>query len=324
MMTATGQGKTREERDMGKTAVSGYDARGDTYSMDPDKLKIITDKADPFYEDRANLPMDSAEMQWLIESMTETANDPQSRNCGNVSEVLIRKDGKHSDGTDNLVVVDGRQRVRAAREINRRYRELGKEPILVKCTYRLVTNEKDAMKLAMMRNECRVQTPPSIMAIHIDKMVGLGHTWEEIQRTFARPEKDLRELLKIVSLCDEVRGAVDAGKISVAAAAKLKDMGIQEQRVAIRELVESGERITAKKAAQRAATAPDADGGIPPPKVKLPRPKTRAAIEKRIVEVGDSKIESIEGSIYIHALRWVLGEVGDEMLSLTPIKKEEE
>lgn len=295
---------------MGKTAVTGYEARGDTYSMDPDKLKIITDKADPFYEDRANLPMDSAEMRWLIESMMETAHDPQSRNCGNISEVLIRKDGRHSDGTDNLVVVDGRQRVRAAREINREYRELGKEPILVKCTYRLVTNEKDAMKLAMMRNECRIQTPPSVMAIHVDKMIGLGHTWEEIQRTFARPERELRELLKIVSLCDEVRGAVDAGQISVAAAAKLKDMGIQEQRVAIRELMESGERITARKVAEKAASAPCADGGIPPPKAKLPKMKTRKEIEARIAafEEGTIRIELVnESSISVSALKWALG-----------------
>ncbi len=288
---------------MGKTAVTGYEARGDTYSMDPEKLKIITDKADPFYEDRADLPMDSAEMQWLIESMMETAVDPWSKNCGNYSEVLIRKDGKNSDGTDCLVVVDGRQRVKAAREINRRYGEIGKNPILVRCTYRVVTSEKDAMRLAVSRNECRIPTPPSIMAIHIDKLKDHGHTWEEIQRTFARPESELRELLKIARLCPEVHKAVDAGNISIAAAAKLKDMTIHAQQVAIRELVESGEKITAKKAAQKAASAPCADGGIPAP--KPPRMRSRAKIAECFAKTDR---EDEFGRGFKTALRWVLGE----------------
>lgn len=291
-----------------KTAVSEFESRGDAYIMRAERLTVITDKANPFYEPRADLPLDHPKMLWLIESMKAEATDPKNRGCGNIDDLLIRKNGKDSNGKDIYEVIDGRQRVKAAREINRQYAEMEKPPIFLSCRYRSVTEEKDFLRIMATRNECRIETPPSMIAIQVDRLIESGGTWKEAERAFAKPEATLRELLKIARLCEDVHKAVDAEKISVSAATKFEDMSVQAQRTALRELLESGEKITPKKAAQKAASTPCADGGIPAPKIKPPRLKTRKEIEARIAVFREGiENNAHENRIFISALEWVLG-----------------
>ncbi len=307
---------------MAKTAVIGFESRGDTFVMNPDRLTIITDKANPFYEPRAELPLDHPKMVYLIESLKAEAADPKNKNCGNLSDLTIRKNGKDSNGDDVYEVIDGRQRVKAAREINRQYAEMGKEPIFLRCQYKGVTEEKDFLRIMATKNECRIPTPPSMIAIQVDNLIANGGTWKEAERSFAKPEAKLRELVKIARLCEDVHKAVDAGKISVSAATKFEDMTVQAQRTALRELIESGDKITPKQIDEKARTIPCADGGLPPPKVKPPRMKTRREIEARIAEVrcmgidnsapipGWTPTEGLttgEKAIFISALNWVMG-----------------
>ena len=108
---------------MGKTALPEAVRRSDTFILEPDDLTIITDPANPFFDPRSELPIDSPEMQWLIESIMEAGK--------NYSPISVRKNGKHEDGKNVIEVIDGRQRLKAIREINRRYAEIGKEPLLI-------------------------------------------------------------------------------------------------------------------------------------------------------------------------------------------------
>ncbi len=298
---------------MGKTAVTGFESRGDTYAMKPEKLKIITDKADPFYDPRAEITFDHPKMQYVIESLMATANDPKYRGCGNYSPIPIRKNGKDSNGDDVYEALDGRQRIKAAREINRRYREMGKEEILLRCIYMPVVEEKDFFTVMATQNECRIETPPSMLAIQIDNFIeskkgegeeSMAAAWKDAERAFARPEHELRALKRIARLCEEVHKAVDVGRISVAAAGKFEDMTIQAQRTAIRELIESKERITARKAEQKARTLPCADGGIPAP--KKPKMRSRREIESFLNTERDPNDLRDYDEGYMDALKWVL------------------
>ena len=292
---------------MGKTVVEDYKTRGDYFVMNVDDLEIITDRADPAFEPRAELPLDHPKMVYLMESIAETASrDPQR--CGNLTEILIRKNGRNSNGKLIYQVIDGRQRVKVTREINKRNTEAGAESVYLRAKHLSVQEERDFLRIMVTRNECRIGSAPSILAQQIERMIETGNTWKEAERAFAKPEAKLRELMTLTKLCDDVNKAVDAGKISVAAAGKFEDMSVQAQRTALRELLESGEKITPKRAAEKARVTPCADGGLPPPKVKPPRLKTRREIEARIAEVqrceegGD-----VEKAIFISALNWVMG-----------------
>ncbi len=285
---------------MSKTALPEAVRRSDTFLMRPEDLTIIADPANPFYDPRSELPLDSPHMQWLIESIAEAGR--------NYSPISVRKNGKHPNGKNVIEVIDGRQRLKAIREINRRYAEAGREPLLIEAKYMTAVEEKDFIGKMVTLNEARLETPPSMLAMQIDRFIENKGTYKEAERRFFKPEAKLRQLQAIARLCDDVKKAVDDGAVSLSAAQQFVDMSVQQQRVTLKQIVESGEKVTAKSVAEKRAVMPGEDGGIPAPKVKLPRLKTRREIEARIAEVRRCEEGGEEEkAIFISALNWVMG-----------------
>ncbi len=282
---------------MAKTVITEYEKRSDVFSVKPEYLTIITDKANPFYEPRAELPLDHPDMQNLIGSIMQEGRvlDP----------ILIRKNGKHDNGDNVLEVIDGRQRLKAVIEINRQYAEISKEPLLIPCQHMGVTEEKDFLRIMATRNECRIKTPPSMLAFQIDRFIESEGTYKEAERAFCLPEAKLREYVKIARLCADVHKAVDSGKVAVSVAStKFEDMSVQAQRTALKELIDSGEKITARRVDEYKRARSGADGGIPAP--KKPRMKSRSEIKKAMEVAQGDDGEYAKG--YRGALLWVLGE----------------
>ena len=304
---------------MSKTALPEAIRRSDTFILDVNDITIITDPANPFFDPRSELPLDSPEMQWLIDSIMEAGR--------NYSPISVRKNGKHPDGKNVIEVIDGRQRTKAIREINRRYAEIGREPLLIEAKYMTATEEKDFIGKMVTMNEARLETPPSMLAMQIDRYIESGGNYKEAERKFFKTEAKLRQLQAIARLCDDVKRAVAEGTASLSAAQQFVDMSVQQQRVTLKQFVESGEKVTAKSVAEKRAVIPCADGGIPAPKVKLPRLKSRKEIQARIAEIwcigGDDSatipgwnpsdyLTTAEKAIFISALKWVLGSSSQE------------
>ncbi len=264
---------------MAKTAIPEAVRRGETFVLDPDDLTIITDPSDPFYDPRSELPLDSPEMQWLIESIAEAGR--------NYSPISVRKNGKHPDGKNVIEVIDGRQRLKAVREINRRYAEVGKEPLLIEAKYMVAAEEKDFIGKMVTMNEARLKTPPSMLSMQIDRYIESGGTYREAERKFFMPEAKLRQFQSIARLCDDVKKAIDECSVSMSAAQKFVDMSVQQQRVTLKQMVDSCEKITAKSVSEKKSSLPGADGGIPAP--KNPKVRSRKEIEEMLANPPEQR-----------------------------------
>lgn len=288
---------------MAKTVIAEFERRQDMFWVREEQLTIITDKANPFYEPRAELPLDSPYMVWLIESIVQEGRilDP----------LLVRKNGKDEDGIEVIEVVDGRQRLKALREVNRKFAEIGRNPLFVPVQHMSVTEEKDFFRIMATKNECKIKTPHSMLAMQIDRMIESGGTYKEAERAFFMPEHKLREYVKIARLCADVHKAVDEEKVPVSvAAAKFDDMSVQAQRTALKGLIDSGEKITAKRVDEYKRMRSGGDGGIPAPR-QVKRTRTRAKIAECLAATDR---DDEYGRGFKYALKWVLGEEEEETM----------
>ena len=125
----------QKETPVGKTLFDSKTAsRLNAFSFDPADLILIEDPDHPRYDPRVTLPL-KPEFLASIEAH------------GIGQAVVVRRDLK----TGEAEVVDGRQRVRAAREINKKH---GECRIMVPCTVRK-GDEADAYTLTVALNEHR-------------------------------------------------------------------------------------------------------------------------------------------------------------------------
>src|ERR1043165_7254460 len=101
---------------MAKNSIDAYGGKGKTNLLffDPEDLVLVTDVASPLYYHRENLPVSEA----LVRNIKAKGVLQAIRVCKNVE-------------TGKVEVVAGRQRVKAAREANRRLVAEGLEPVQV-------------------------------------------------------------------------------------------------------------------------------------------------------------------------------------------------
>ncbi|MDN7814883.1 ParB/RepB/Spo0J family partition protein [Burkholderia vietnamiensis] len=261
---------------MAKNSIDAYGARGKSNVLyfDPEDLVLILDPAHPLYDRRVHLPPD----------------EPTVRNImalGVLETILIHKDPE----TGEVIVVDGRRRVVNAREANRRLHELGKEPILVPA----LPKRADKSGLAGMMasaNEIRRQDSPINRAEKMQRMQDLGSDEETIAIHFGVDPQTVKQQLRLLECCADVRNALEADQITVTAAIRLSKMKPDEQRAKVRQLIAAAEGKAghARARAQRAVLSAG------------PRMKSKAEI---IREMEQSRGERAE------ALRWVLGGVAE-------------
>ncbi|WP_254212101.1 ParB/RepB/Spo0J family partition protein [Burkholderia multivorans] len=261
---------------MAKNSIDAYGARGKSNVLyfDPEDLVLITDPDHPLYDRRVHLPPD----------------EPTVRNImalGVLETILIHKDPE----TGEVIVVDGRRRVINAREANRRLYDLGKEPILVPALPKRA--EKGTLAGMMVSaNEIRRQDTPINRAEKMQRMQDTGHDEETIAIHFGVDPQTVKQQLRLLECCADVRNALEADQITVTAALRLSRMPPDQQRAKVRALIAAAEGKVghARARAQRAVLSAG------------PRMKTRAEIVR---ELEQSKGERAE------ALRWVLGCVAE-------------
>lgn len=96
---------------MAKNSIDVYGAKGkgNTLDFDPDDLTLVTDRSRPLYDERVHLPVSES---MVLNIMFQGVLQP----------IEVSKNPE----TGDIEVVTGHQRVKAAREANRRLREQGR------------------------------------------------------------------------------------------------------------------------------------------------------------------------------------------------------
>jgi ParB family chromosome partitioning protein len=159
------------------------------------------------------------------------------------------------------VVVDGRQRVKAARIATEQEEKAGGMPILVPCMMRRGNPER-LFGVAVSANEMRQDDTPLGRANKVLRLLEMGHTEDECATHFGVTTQTIAGWLKLAELDNEVQHAVDVGDISATAAVQLHGLESKEQRTTLKKLVSSGgaKRPTvnkARSAGKKAKQKPD-------------------------------------------------------------------
>lgn len=269
----------------------GAESKSDLLRMNPDKLTIVFDKGHELYDERVDLPINEE----LIASI---------RAVGVIEPVIIRENGRHDpmpDGSTPLVleVVDGRQRVRAVREINRRNKKIGKPPITVPCLVRIDSGDEGvAMEIGLAANALRTPDTPTVAAAKARRMQDRGIAVEAIARALGRPVTETKHLLALSGLDQTSKAALDRGALPLVDAARLLELPKAERVALIAEAEASPEakketkKILARKAEARKAPARSYVRAV----------RTKAEIEKALGE--QAELDGPAGRV----LSWVLGQ----------------
>lgn len=262
---------------------TAFDNRTNAYVFDPEDLVLIDDETHDLYDSRVKLPVDEG----LVLSM-------MSQGFFGAIEIA-KRDGKAQ-------VVDGRRRVKAAREANRRLRERGLEPIRVPAMLARGM-DVDLWGITISANLHRTDDSPLENARKVARYMAFGRDEKDAAAKFGVTEQAIKQWLKLLEVAAPVQKAVEKGRISATAASKLAGLDREEQVEKLRELEEAtpvGKKVSAKAVKQAA------NGGPVRPGVKQIRERLRGTESELGQPLSDEGRLRRQGAVT--ALRWVLGE----------------
>lgn len=235
---------------MAKTAFQA--SRQTVFLFDPGELVLIEDPAHPLFQERVKLPVSEA----LVASMMVR---------GFKSTITVRRNGQKAE------VVDGRQRVKAAREANRRLKAEGKETIKVRAFVEQ-GDDADLFGVMVLSNKGRQDDDPMSEARELKKFLDMGRTEQEAAAIFCKPLSWVTNAMRLFDLAPKVQDAVAAGRVSVSAAAKLAKVDREQQveKLGLLLAASNGGRATVKEVA-RAVKAPAGApvGPMPPSRFQM-------------------------------------------------------
>jgi ParB family chromosome partitioning protein len=189
--------------------------KGSFFWFDPDdtRLVVITDPAHRLYDRRVEMSVD--------ESMVQSISDPT---IGILEPILVRKAG------ENYEVVDGRQRVRAAREAKRRNPDL---VIRIPAVPRTV-KDAEAARNSTIANVQRVEDSPSTKGENAARMLEMGYTEGEVVSFFGASFGTIKDWIGFSgSASKEVKAALDSDLITYTQARKISRMKHEKQEGAL-------------------------------------------------------------------------------------------
>jgi ParB family chromosome partitioning protein len=246
--------------------------------MSPDDLVIVgLDGDDPtdtkaLFDERIHLPLDGGMVKNIMV-------------YGVLEPVLVTKIG------DVAYVVDGRQRVRCAREANIRLEREGKEPVRVPVMVKR-GGEATLFGISLSANENRQDDGPLAKATKCQRYLDMGRSEAEAAVAFGVTKKTIGMWLRLLELDPKVRKAVEAQKLSPTAASHLANLSPEKQRETLAKLLANGKPTVAA-----AKTARKTNGAA-----THSRP-TRQMIRRVIETKGDLREDFLLG------VRWAAGDL---------------
>jgi len=260
--------------------------RTDAYRMDPNDIVLVggngpndvTKKAGPthLFDRRVTLPLDES---MVLNIMRYSVKTP----------VLVTKIGP------DAYCVDGRQRVRCAREANRRLVAEGKQPWLVPV---MPQRGADHMLFGVMisTNEHRQDDGPITLAGKMSQFIDdLGRSMEEAEVAFGKSAQQINNYLKLLELHPKVQKMMEDGNIPASFGPEIENLPQEEQLEKVNELLASGVKPTTRNIRKNVGTKP-----LTPPK--------RAV--KKIVDSGE--YPEVKDDSFWAGVLWMMGRLSTE------------
>lgn len=215
--------------------------RGNLHHYDPNEPKIIgLDTKDgpdhELYDERIDLPVDES---MVLNIMAIGVKEP----------IVLRK------GPEGRVeVVDGRSRLRAAREANKRLKKLGEEPLYVAGVFES-GDEVHLQGVMISLNEIRRDDNTVVKATKCLRLLGRnGNDIKAAAERFGVTTAAIKNWIKIGELTPKVKAAVAKGDISASAAAELHGLEKEEQVAKLEKLL-AGAKVAPNGKRKKATTA---------------------------------------------------------------------
>lgn len=179
---------------------------------------------------------------------------------------------------DVACVVDGRQRVRAARVVNRLRESRGEAPLTVPCIVKRVKDETALLTTMISTNEARTEDDAPTKFDKLKRLLDSGVSHAQAAAVFSVSEKVIEQWLRFDDMAiQRVKDAVDQGKLALSAGievARLKDPAAQAAQLDA--IVASGKGKASTRDVRKsikAASKPNASAGI-----------TSARIHRKLLE----------------------------------------
>ena len=235
----------------GKKAL-GAEGKGDLFKFDPDKLVLIEDKKHPLYDERVHLPIDEA---LVLNMMFAPDGVPQ----GVLVPVHVRKNPE----TGDTEVVNGRQRVKAAREANKRLKKRGLEPFRVPAVSMRATDVR-AMGVLISTNAHAQEETPIGKAQKAQRYIDLGRDESEVATLLGISVGSVKNHLALLDAPAVVRRAVDSGQVTASVGYKLAKLEPAEAKKRLEKIVAEAPRVPGKKRSTNGARAKSIADGVEP------------------------------------------------------------
>lgn len=189
--------------------------RGEMKLYDPNALEIVTDKSDPLYDERVTMPLDQA----LVANIAH---------FGVLEPVLCTKRGTREDGTSRILVVAGRQRVRAARAANEELKARGEAQVMVPVIMKRA-EDSELASIAVSENEQRTADNPIVKARKMQRLIDLGRSVKDVCLAFGCSEVYAKAQLKLLETDKSVQKALEKGTITRVSALEIVKLPHEEQ-----------------------------------------------------------------------------------------------
>jgi ParB family transcriptional regulator, chromosome partitioning protein len=280
-----GELTTATARENPATTLKGAaQGRQDLFKMMPDQLVVVTDRSHPLFDERVQLPLNES----LVLSIME---------MGILQPIVVRKNGELFE------VVDGRQRVRAAMEANRRLSDSGSDKqIQVPVTSRR-DDDRQAARVMVVANEVRQSDTPVVRARKAQRLLNMGMVLPEVAASFDLSITSLTDLLKLLETSTEVQNMVESGAVPVTAASAVASLPREEQGAAMEDIRSQGLTVTRQSVKDKVKARQEAKRtGAPEREVSLaPKKKTLGQVSDAYWEDGRQLPQALHD-----LLHWVM------------------
>lgn len=233
-------------------AAAGRKATPDKLTIEPEKLIVIgldtiDGEAHPLYDERIGYPLSEETLDNYADIGIRDAlhvkrvkmADVKSKLTDEASQRLKKFKVLNEDYA--IIVIQGRQRTRGARELNKRFMETGETPIKVKIEFDKGSNLDKLGRMSLALDQHRVQDPAFIQALKAGRLYDRnGGDIEEVATTMKWGVTHAKRVLTFLERAtDDVKEAVKSNKIGFIAGVCLAEkLPADTQDVTIQELLD--------------------------------------------------------------------------------------
>jgi ParB family chromosome partitioning protein len=246
--------------------------------FDPEDLVIVIEPSHPLYDERSALV-------------------PSEEFCSNLDAFGILEPVIVQKNTENggVEVVAGRQRVLAARLVNKKRKKEGRPLLQVPVIPKRGLSAGDLMGIMVSENEHRADDDVMTKALKMQRFLNLGRSEEQAAVVWGVSVSSIKNMVGLLDASRPIQKALSERRIKASAAYKLSKLAPEEQKKRLAQI----EGVKEKKRAKKVREIVD---GRP-----LLRGKKEIEAALTMVE-NEENIREQDRQIAVWTMRWVLGE----------------